>query len=139
MDLELLEKEAGVGDFSLDILAKDLGTNTTVIGSRLIKSAYRFKNAIFFGIVIEILQIDDSQPAINFKLVVLPNEWKKDRSRRIPGPISKKSVAYRDFFQKLIDELRDEHHFTGARIAQPQNWYAFASGHSGIIYGVAFG
>ena len=31
LELELTEREASVGDFSLDLLAKDLGTSRTVI------------------------------------------------------------------------------------------------------------
>jgi hypothetical protein len=31
MELEVQEREAGVGEFALDILAKDLGTGRTVI------------------------------------------------------------------------------------------------------------
>jgi hypothetical protein len=46
--------------------------------------------------------------------------------------------AYRAFFQPLMDELRDRHHFTNARIAQAQSWYAFGSGVTGITYSLSF-
>lgn len=45
---------------------------------------------------------------------------------------------YRLFFQDLIDQLRERHHFTNARIAQPHSWYHFSSGISGFSYGTAF-
>ncbi len=58
------------------------------------------------------------------------------------GPVKKpseKGEAYREFFQHLIDELR-ERDFTKAQVGQPQNWYAFAAGPGlqGIIYGASF-
>lgn len=91
----------------------------------------------FFGVVIEIIQIDDSKPAFNFKPVVFPNEWQKSK-RRPPSQTSEKMESYRNYFQLLIDELREKHKFTNARKGQPQSWYSFSSGYSGIIYGMSF-
>jgi Domain of unknown function (DUF4268) len=46
--------------------------------------------------------------------------------------------TYRKFFQRLVDELREKHRFTNAKLGQPQNWYSFASGTSGLVYSIWF-
>ncbi len=63
-----------------------------------------------------------------------------EAQRKKSGPASKpseKGEAYREFFQHLIDRLR-ERGFTKAKVGQPQNWYTFASGLQGIGYGASF-
>ncbi len=95
-------------------------------------------NTSFFGVVVEVLKIDDSKPAYNFKLVVFPNEWQRGRKRTAQRTVTRRGEAYLAFYQPLIDELREQHRFTGARRAQPQNWSSFASGFSGINYATAF-
>jgi Domain of unknown function (DUF4268) len=179
LELELTQREANVGDFSLDLLAKDLGTGKIVIIEnqlsrtdhdhlgKLLTYASGFdastviwiaetirdehRQALewlnqrtdsetqFFGVVIEVLQIDGSKPAFNFKPIVFPNEWQKTQRKRSRTTVSPRSEAYREFFQKLIDELHETYKFTGARKGQPQSWYSFASGYSGINYGACFG
>lgn len=93
----------------------------------------------FFGVVAEALQIDDSRPACHFRLVAFPNDWRKTKIAQADGPPSTKALAYQAFFQDVMDRLREEHHFTKARKAQPQSWYSFTSGVNGIAYALAFG
>ena len=178
MDLELIEQEASVGSFSLDVLARDLSTGHNVIienqfgdtdhdhlGKMLTYAAGFDASKViwisenvrdehrqtiewlnqrtdtdtqFFAIEIEVFRIDDSKPAYNFNLIVFPNEWRKSKKEGGTGNSSAKGEAYREYFQSLIDELRDKHSFTKARVAQPQNWYIFPTGISGISYGTSF-
>lgn len=177
MELELKDMEAAVGDFSLDLLAKDLGSgdpviienqltqtdhdhlgklltyasgfnaSTVVWIAEVIRDEHRQaldwlnqrtdEDTQFFGVVIEVFKIEDSKPAYSFKPVVAPSEWQKSGKRQAKA-VSAKGEMYRNYFQGLIDELRENQRFTNAKIAQPQNWYSFSSGISGISYAAVF-
>lgn len=91
----------------------------------------------FFGVIVEVLQIDESLPAYRFSAVVEPNEWQKG-ALRDEKLVTERGEAYRQYFQELIDELRTKHQFTAAKVGQPQNWYTFPSGTSGLTYGTSF-
>lgn len=179
MELELVQRESGAGDFSIDILAHDLGQKRNVVienqlettdhghlGQAITYAASADAGVVvwvcrefrdehraaldwlnrglsatteFYGVVVEVLQIDDSRPAVNFRVVAAP----AGRSLRRAGPVeageaSERGLLYQGFFQRLLDELRDKHKFTNARAGQPQNWYSFRSGVSGFSYSAAF-
>ena len=98
------------------------------------------EDTLFFGVVVELWKIDSSRPAPYFNLVAQPNNWRKERiTGRSAAPVSERSERYREFFQGLMDTLREEHKFTSAKKAQPQSWYVFASGRRGVSYGAAWG
>ena len=178
IELELTEREASVGNFSLDLLAKDLSTSKMVIienqfnqtdhdhlgklltyaagfdastviwVSEVVRDEHRQAldwlnqrtdtETQFFAVVVEVLQIDESRPAFNFKPVVLPNEWQKSTKRNPKSTTSSKGEKYRNYFQGLIDELRDNYKFTKLRVAQPYNWTGFATGMSGFLFSASF-
>jgi hypothetical protein len=179
LDLEVVGREQSVGDFAVDILARDLGRNKRVIIEnqleetdhshlgQLITYAAGLEASVviwvssrireehrqaldwlnrgdgasteYFGLVVELLQIDGSKPAVNLRLVVSPNNWSR-RTIQTAGTneTSGRYELYRKFFQDLIDDLREKHRFTNARIGQPQNWYSFSTGTSGFQYSFSF-
>ena len=96
----------------------------------------------FFGVVVELLKIDGSRPAPQFRTVAVPNDWRKENAAKVRGEkqvISVRGERYREFFQPLIDILRETHKFTNVRKAQPQNWYSFSAGYGQrITYGANF-
>ncbi len=180
LELEITDREASVGDFSLDLLAKDLGSSRTVIIenqltqtdhdhlgklltyaagfdastvvwiSEVIRDEHRQAlewlnqrtdtETHFFAVVVEVLKIDDSKPAFDFKPVVFPNEWQKSQRQSKSTNRSPKGEKYKAYFQALIDELSENHNFTGACTAQPRNRHYFSSGIQGmsIYYEVRF-
>lgn len=92
----------------------------------------------FFGVIVELLQIEDledSPVALEFKLVIAPNQWKKSVK---PTGHTERQKRYRNFFQKLIDEIRETGEFGNPKAALPQTYYYFSSGYSGVYYYVRF-
>lgn len=182
LDLEPVEREAGVGAFSVDILAKEVGSGRTVVIENQIRStdhdhlgklltyaawheadiaiwvASDFReehqralqhlnqrtnsSTAFYGVEVNLLRIDDSRPAVNFRLVAKPRSEDKALAGSSgdgdDGAVSDLGLSYQRFFQTLTDELREKHKFTNSKAAQPQNWCAFASGISGCKYSVVF-
>lgn len=96
------------------------------------------ENIQFYAVEASIIKIDNSKPALNFKLKAFPNEWEKSLGKVGAASTTETGELYRAFFQKLIDILREKHHFTNARSGQPQSWYSFTSGAKGCIYGCSF-
>jgi hypothetical protein len=93
----------------------------------------------FFAVALEVVKIGNSQPAVVFRLAASPNAWAKTlAATNQPAVTSTRMLAYQEFYQGVIDELRTVHHFTNARAGQPQSWYSFTSGTKGFLYSASF-
>lgn len=160
MDLELVKREKDVGNFSLDLLAEEIGsgrkvvienqleqTNHDHLGKLLtyasgvddasvvvwvagtIRDEHRAalewlnrrtgEDTHFFGVEVELLQIDNSKPAPHFKIIVSPNDWQKETRQQAKG-VSDKKFAYKEFFRAVIDEVKQKN-FQTNRTARASN------------------
>ncbi|HEY8767027.1 MAG TPA: DUF4268 domain-containing protein [Dehalococcoidia bacterium] len=118
IEIELAEREVGVGAFSVDIFGKEVGTGREVL---------------------ELLKIDDSLPAPNFRLVAQPSEWQKQIVIATSKAPSEKRLAYRAFFSDLLVRLKAASPgFTNASRVADDSWYAFAGGRQGFYLQVEF-
>lgn len=93
----------------------------------------------FFGVEVRAIQIEDSDPAIDFRVRVAPNDWSRGvRARSGVSQISPRNALYRDFFDELTTKYWKQK--TGQRKpkAHPQNWFSFGAGKSGITFGWSF-
>lgn len=175
LDLQLDQREGAVGDFSCDIVAREVATNRPVIIEnqlertdhshlgQLLTYAGGLDAAVvvwispkvrdehrkaldwlnrhtddevdFFGVVVEAIRVDDSKPAVQFRPVAVPNDFGK---RPPVAPSSERGLVYKAFFQGVVDELRDKHKFTNAKVANPYNWQNFSSGFTDLVYTLSF-
>ena len=92
----------------------------------------------FFGIVLELIQVDESLPAPNFDIVVSPPAVKPTAVRPQGGTeVSPRGQAYHDFFGALLEDLKARKPgFTNASRAGYENWLGLSIGRSG--FGLSF-
>jgi hypothetical protein len=171
-DLEIVQTEYAIGDFSADIVAKDLASSDIIVienqfgssdhkhlgqillycaginASCMVWIAESFKdehrktidwlnnntisNIEFYAIELEIIQIDDSKPVPLFKIIESPNKNIVSGTGNASLRNSDTQEKYRQYFQGLIDELREKYKFTNVKVGQAQGWYAFPSENSKI-------
>lgn len=173
LDLQLVETEVHVGDFSVDIVAKDLSTGSQVVienqlertdhghlGQLLtyaagqdsamvvwISPAFReeHRQALdwlnintgegrnFFGVEIELLQVNDSPPAPHFKVVAQPNEWAKATKSSGASAPSELGLRYQKLFRTILDQFKTlRPGVTSGNRVGTGNWYPFAAGRTGF-------
>ncbi len=89
----------------------------------------------FFGIEIHCLQIDDSKPAPQFKVIVSPNGWQKQvkASQRNDEQLTETKILQQEYWQGFIDFMKanpsKQFH---TQKALPQHWMNIAIGRSGF-------
>lgn len=92
------------------------------------------ENTRFFGVVIRVVQIGDSQPAPNFELVAQPNDWEKRvKNKTTSSEVSAKTKIYREFWDHVLGKVRETHpEWTRAR-TNDQSWSNTSLGLSGMV------
>lgn len=94
----------------------------------------------FFGVEVELWQIDNSRRAPYFKPVVTPSEWRK-QTIRPTGSVSRRRgrrERYQAFYQNLADIMRKEHGFTEVREVGRAGWFPLRKHGEGISYTASF-
>lgn len=90
----------------------------------------------FFAVIPRVFKIDDSKPSYELQLIVSPNEWSKS-SLPPTEPPSEKSLQYKQFFQGVIDTVR-QRGFKGLKRALPQSWIRFSTGIGDVGFYIGF-
>ena len=148
LDLELVETEAHVGTFKLDVRAHDANTNGEVVienqfgqtdhshlgqlltyasgfdAQAIVWIAEHFRDehrealdylnhrtgedTQFFGVEVEVLQIDNSRPSVNFKLVAIPRKWRNPKRMSGGSRGTRTAEKYRRFYQELLSRLNEK-------------------------------
>jgi hypothetical protein len=173
LDLEVEATEVSVGDFNVDIVARESGTGRRLIIENQLEGtdhshlgqvltyasgtdaqfvvwiSTRFRDEHrqaldwlnsrtnegidFFGIEIELLQIENSPFAPHFKVVAQPNEWAK--GVRQVGEASELNLRYQQLLSDILARYkRVRPHDTSTSRVSPQNWLPFSAGRTGFGY-----
>jgi hypothetical protein len=96
------------------------------------------ENSWFFGVAIELLAVDDSLPAPNFRLVSSPNEWEKSGAVHT----SPRTAAYAQFFGDVLKAYKGAYpgdtHVSGTARHVRRSWFGLTIGKTGFRTNWAF-
>lgn len=169
VDIKLVQTEANVGRFSVDILAEEESSGRKIIIENQLEdtnhdhlgkiityaSGYDAKIIIwivrdvreehqkavewlnehtdeqisFFLIKIELWQIEGSNPAPKFEIIVSPNEWAKAIKTVPPsGELTDTKLQQLEFWTKFNTFIRSKDSKMRLRKPRPRHWYSIAMG-----------
>jgi hypothetical protein len=98
-------------------------------------NAHTSEGIDFFGVEMELLQIDDSLPAPHFKLVAEPNAWAKATRESVATGPTERGVRYQAFFQEVLNTFKKVRPgITSASRAGMGNWFSFGAGRAGFSF-----
>lgn len=102
-------------------------------------NAHSDETVDFFGVELEAVQIDDSRPAVNFKVVASPNSWQRALSdQRSDVPNDSRRLFFYQFNEAMLSELRAMGTFNSLPSASDRYELVIQRTHGGIRYGTAF-
>lgn len=90
----------------------------------------------FFGVEVHVISIDDSNPAVDFRVIVEPNDW--ERNIKSSATRTDTEISYVDFYSKLVNFYSEINPKFRKVKAQPQSWLNFSAGRGGLRFGWAF-
>lgn len=82
----------------------------------------------FFGLEIELWQIEGSPPAPMFNIVAEPNEWTKEVKQKADAGVSELKQQQRRFWQGLRTLLSERKSTVRSRKVRPQHWSDYSIG-----------
>jgi hypothetical protein len=87
---------------------------------------------LFFGVELELLQIDNSPPAPHFKIVAEPSEWQKEITSETLQRRTPRELAYHSFFTELLNRITSRSQDINVRRVGYGNWLSFSTGRTGF-------
>jgi len=95
-----------------------------------------FQKFHFFDVEVHAISIDDSNPAVDFRVIVEPNDW--ERNIKSSTTKTDTEISYVDFYSKLVNFYSEINPKIRKVKAQPQSWLNFGAGRGGLYFGWAF-
>jgi len=87
----------------------------------------------FFGVVLELWQIDGSRPALKFDVVSRPTEIVRQTAQAVRREeLTEVKQAQYEFWQQFRDRLVESGRIPSVQTARPQYWFDVSLGRSGI-------
>jgi len=95
---------------------------------------YNMPKVYYFGLVMELIRIDDSAPALRLNPVSSPNEWSKMLQSITSKERTKTQTEHLQFWQQLISYANENNQYNieFTRKPYPQSWYEISIGKSNV-------